>query len=110
MRQSLYDKKEVGCRIRKYRKNLNLSRAEIALRIGKTEKYFSDIERGYCGMSTETMLQIADCLGLSLDELIFGEKEEAYSEDIRSIFFYLKQCNEKQREKALKILRIIVSG
>ena len=108
MRQDLYNKKEVGCRIRKYRTNLGFSRAEFALKIGKTEKYFSDIERGYCGMSSETMIRIADCLGLTLDHLIFGEKEEVCSEDIRSILFYLKQCNGKQREKALKILRLIV--
>ena len=47
----------------------------MAEQIGKAEKYYADIERGYCGMSLETMIQIAGCLGTTLDYLVFGRKE-----------------------------------
>ena len=39
------------------------------------ERRLQDIERGYCGMSVETMTNIANCLGISLDYLVLGEED-----------------------------------
>ena len=61
--KQIYDKLAVGRRIRGRRKELGISRQELASQIGKTEKYYADIERGYCGMSLDTMIDIAGCLG-----------------------------------------------
>ena len=51
----------------KKRIQLGFSQDEVAERIDRAPKYCSDIERGTCGMSTETMLAISDCLDISLD-------------------------------------------
>lgn len=53
-----YDKIAVGERIRHKRMQLGLSQDELAVRINRATKYCSDIERGMCGMSVETMLQL----------------------------------------------------
>lgn len=108
--KQIYDKLAVGRRIRGRRKELGISRQELASQIGKTEKYYADIERGYCGMSLDTMIDIAGCLGLTLDYLVFGKNDrEELTEDSSSILFYLGNCGEKKRKKAIELLRIYLS-
>ena len=68
-----YNLTAVGERIRVRREKLGISRQGVAGLIGKAEKYYADIERGYCGMSMDTMLEIAECLGISLDIYDLGE-------------------------------------
>ena len=108
--KQIYDKLAVGRRIRGRRKELGISRQELASQIGKTEKYYADIERGYCGMSLETMIAIAGYLGFTLDYLIFGEKEgRELPEDSKTILFYLGKCDEKKRKKAMELLQVYLS-
>ena len=105
-----YNKTAAGKRISSQRKRLGLTRGQMADSIGKTEKYYSDIERGYCGMSLDTMIEIAGCLGITLDYMIFGENDgQELPEDSKSILFYLEQCDEKKRRKAMELLRVYLS-
>lgn len=69
-----YNREEVGKRIQQYRKSLGLTQREMATQIGRAYKYYQDIERGSCGMSLETMLDIASFLNVSLDTLIYGKQ------------------------------------
>ena len=109
-KEQLYNRSEAGERIRNRRERINLSRKEMAVQIGKAEKYYGDIERGYCGMSLETMIAIAGYLGFTLDYLIFGEKEgRELPEDSKTILFYLGKCDEKKRKKAMELLQVYLS-
>lgn len=56
---------------------IGLSQDELAERIDRAPKYISDIERGICGMSIETMISFSQKLDLSLDYLIFGNLTES---------------------------------
>ena len=108
--KQIYNRPEVGRRIRSRRQALGLSRQEIANQIGKAEKYFADIERGYCGMSLDTMIDIAGCLGVTLDYLVFGEEEKnEMAEDSKTLLFYLNNCGEKKRRKAMELLKVYLS-
>ena len=109
--KQLYNKIAAGKRIRSSRERLGLSRQRMAEQIGKAEKYYADIERGYCEMSLETMIEIAGCLGITLDYMIFGEDEKGQElpEDSRSILFSLGNCDEKKRKKAMELLRVYLS-
>lgn len=111
-RKQIYERNAAGERIRRRRERLGFSRQEIARRIGKAEKYYADIERGYCGMSLETLIDIADCLGITLDYLVFGEaaeKDGAVSEETKSILFYLENCNEEKQKKAMELLKVYLA-
>ena len=79
-KRDTYDRITVGERIRQKRIQLGLSQDELAVRINRATKYCSDIERGMCGMSIETMLSIAKALDMSLDYMMFGEISEAEKE------------------------------
>lgn len=101
-RKQLYEKSAAGRRIRRRRETLGITRHEIAQKIGKAEKYYADIERGYCGMSLDTMINIADCLGITLDYLVFGEaaeKDGAVSERLRASFSIWKTVMKKNKRK-----------
>ena len=55
---------------------LGWSRELVAERLGVVNKYYADIERGTCGMSVETPINLSRLYGVSLDTLIYGEKEK----------------------------------
>ena len=92
-RKQLYEKSAAGRRIRRRRETLGIT-------------------RGYCGMSLDTMINIADCLGITLDYLVFGEaaeKDGAVSEETKSILFYLENCNEEKQKKAMELLKVYLA-
>lgn len=109
-RKQLYNRIAAGQRIRSCRERLGLSRRRMAEQIGKAEKYYADIERGYCGMSLETMIEISECLGITLDYMIFGEGDrQELADDSRRILFSLGKCDEKTRKKAVELLQVYLS-
>ena len=81
-KRDTYDRITVGKRIHQKRIQLGLSQDELAVRINRATKYCSDIERGMCGMSIETMLSISKALDMSLDYMMFGEISEVDPEHI----------------------------
>lgn len=72
-----YDRISVGVRLRTWRSRLGYSRKYVSEHIGIVEKYYSDIERGTCGMSVETMIALADFFHCTLDGLIYGDTKAA---------------------------------
>ncbi|OUQ16549.1 helix-turn-helix domain-containing protein [Lachnoclostridium sp. An138] len=108
--RQIYDRCGAGKRMRMRREELGLARSEIAERIGKAEKYYADIERGYCGMSLDTLVEIAGCLGVATDYIIFGKQEDReYPDEAGGILFFLQNCEEDKRKKAVKLLQLYLS-
>lgn len=103
----IYDRTGAGERIRRQREMLGISRHEMAKKIGRAEKYYADIERGYCGMSLDTMVDIARCLGITLDYIIFGKEDKRkLSKESAGILLYLEKCTESKRKKAMELLKV----
>lgn len=111
-KREAYDRLAVGDRIRKKRVQLGFSQDEVAERIDRAPKYCSDIERGTCGMSTETMLAISECLDMSLDYMMFGEQtdEEARRQenDELAVIHILSGCSKQQRDYAIRLLKLYI--
>ncbi len=113
-KREAYDRLAVGDRIRKKRVQLGFSQDEVAERIDRAPKYCSDIERGTCGMSTETMLAISECLDMSLDYMMFGEQtdEEARRQenDELAVIHILSGCSKQQRDYAIRLLKLYIAS
>lgn len=113
-KREAYDRLAVGDRIRQKRMQLGFSQDEVAERIDRAPKYCSDIERGTCGMSTETMLAISECLDMSLDYMMFGElsEEEAKRQesDELAVIHILSRCSKPQREYAIRLLKLYIAS
>ena len=69
----VYDRAGAAKRIRQRRKELGMTSAEVAGKIGRAVHYYGDIERGTCGMSIETLLDLSHYLDLSVDYILFGQ-------------------------------------
>ena len=113
-KREAYDRLAVGDRIRKKRVQLGFSQDEVAERIDRAPKYCSDIERGTCGMSTETMLAISECLDMSHDYMMFGEQtdEEARRQenDELAVIHILSGCSKQQRDYAIRLLKLYIAS
>ena len=113
-KREAYDRLAVGDRIRKKRVQLGFSQDEVAERIDRAPKYCSDIERGTCGMSAETMLAISECLDMSLDYMMFGEQtdEEARRQenDELAVIHILSRCSKQQRDYAIRLLKLYIAS
>lgn len=113
-KRDTYDRITVGERIRQKRIQLGLSQDELAVRINRATKYCSDIERGMCGMSIETMLSIAKALDMSLDYMMFGEISEVEKEwqqkDALTLIHIIEKAPATQRNYAIRLLKLFIAA
>lgn len=111
MSQLTYDKKAIGQRIRRKRKELRLTQAELAEKIDRVPKFCADIERGQTGMGIETLLALCHALEMTPTALLMGEDATAYdtSDDLISqIVSVLSDCTEEQKLNVLHLLQSFV--
>ena len=113
-KRDTYDRITVGKRIHQKRIQLGLSQDELAVRINRATKYCSDIERGMCGMSIETMLSIAKALDMSLDYMMFGEISEVEKEwqqkDALTLIHIIEKAPATQRNYAIRLLKLFIAA
>lgn len=113
-KRDTYDRITVGKRIHRKRIQLGLSQDELAVRINRATKYCSDIERGMCGMSIETMLSISKALDMSLDYMMFGEVSEIEKEwqqkDALTLIHIIEKAPATQRNYAIRLLKLFIAA
>ncbi|MGM0438258.1 MAG: helix-turn-helix domain-containing protein [Bacillota bacterium] len=69
------EKKKMGNKIRKLRKDSSLSLAELSQKINKTSSYLSQIERGLAEPSLNALRQIAEALDTPIFYFLVDEKD-----------------------------------
>ena len=72
---------ETANRLYELRKKNNLSQEELAEKLGVSRQAVSKWERSEASPDTDNLIALAKIYGLSLDELIYGEKTEEDKED-----------------------------
>lgn len=60
--------------IRNTRKAHGLTQEEIAEKVGLTPEYYGQLESGNKAPSLETLINIAECMHVSIDSLIYGSE------------------------------------
>ena len=68
------DQIKIGKFIAECRKQKNISQLQLAERLGITDKAISKWERGISKPNTSIMLELCEILGISVNELLNGEK------------------------------------
>ena len=110
-KRTAYDREAAGRRLREWRQRFHWTRKEVADRCGLTEKYYSDIERGSCGMSVETLISFSELYGFTMDYLIHGEKEEGQSPGMKEFFMAnLEKLPPEKQNYCLQMLFLFVEG
>lgn len=106
-----YDRPAVGKRLQERRRQLGWSRSFVAQRIGLGEKYYGDIERGYCGMSVETLIGLTKLMGFTMDGLVYGTgegKQELKREEI--LLKNLKNLPKQAQDCCVQMLFLFMEG
>ena len=69
--------KHVGSRIRQYRKARGLSASRLAELVHKSKSTMSKYESGHCAIEAATLFEIAQVLGVSMNQLFDYQPKEA---------------------------------
>jgi len=98
------NRQEVGKRIQELRLQKEISREQLAVKMGITTKYLYEIEKAKKGFSADTLVKISKALSCSCDYILQGinepgkdEKEEHFNSDI------LNGYSDKECELILEI-------
>lgn len=105
----LYDRIGMAKRIRSRRKELHLSIDDVAAQINKAPHYYGEIERGNCGMSLNTLLDLSVCLELSTDYILFGTAQEDASPSMTTAYKILKKYDEDTQKNAVAMMKYYLS-
>lgn len=62
-------REELGRRIKEFRGKLNWTAKELAAKSGVSASYLSEVEKGVSAISNEKLQQLAEHLGVTLDQL-----------------------------------------
>lgn len=100
---------EIGARIRDARMRQKLTQEEASERCDITSSYYGNIERGEKKMSLETLVKISRGLGVSSDNLLFGE--EVSRQDLLEETLSNVQCrvDKNQFNKYLSVINAIAT-
>ena len=75
---------ETANRLYELRKQQGLSQEELAEKLGVSRQAVSKWERSEASPDTDNLIALAKIYGMSLDELVFGEKKTADTEQEQS--------------------------
>lgn len=109
------DNKAIGQRIREERIKFGLSQEKFAEIVGLSHYYIGQLERGERQMSLPTLVEIANCLHISLDYLVFGkniyvkENDEIYNSNINiDIVELMNKCSNNELELFKEIMKTVL--
>lgn len=101
------DYKRLGGRIREERLRLNLTQAQLAEDIDISDTYMGAIERGERSLTLDTLVRLANRLGVTVDYLL----ADSVSETDSNIMKQFKQIMDGQplerKQMAINVLRAI---
>lgn len=86
---------EIGQRIRKYRKALNLTQAQLADKVDISTTHMSHIESGNTKLSLPVLVKIAGELSVQTDDLIFDKPRINRTAMTDEIVHLLNSCSLK---------------
>lgn len=98
------DYKLIGHRIHILRKRQKLSQAALAESAGYSVPYISHIETGIKRASLETVVAIADALGCTADQLLYGNQINDDKTYLKEAVEILSDCTPSERRLLLELL------
>lgn len=94
----------IGSRIKKYRIDLGLKQSQLAERSGVEPSNISHIERAATKVSLPTLVNIANALEVSLDEIVYDSLIKNEHISIKEMNELLEDC---EREELTALIQII---
>ena len=92
------DQLKIGKFIAECRKKVNLTQMQLSEKLGITDKAVSKWERGIAMPDTSIMLELCDILGISVNELLSGEKISMENNDQKNEQLLLEMAKELEKK------------
>lgn len=105
------DYSALGKRIAFFRNQSHLTQEDFAYEVHLSRQYISQLETAACRPSLETIVEIANTLGVSTDDLLVDSLTHSVSTADTEVHRLLIDCNELEAEiltRTLKELRAIL--
>lgn len=99
--------KDIGNRIRKFRKLKNLSQEELAEKVEISVPHMSHIETGNTKLSLQVLVDLSIALEVTTDDLIFEENNQIKIKKINKI---IQSCTENQIQFLSEIIQTAKKG
>lgn len=96
----------IGIRIREIRKRKHLTQEYLAEATGLSDTYISKIERG-AKASLESLLRIADVLGVTLNDLLIGNQKRTGNDMSNDFLVLIADCNNYERRLIYEIAEAV---
>ena len=89
--------KLIGRRVKEFRMRQHLSQAELAERIDLSVSYISYVENAKKQASLEVLVRIANELGTTVDELLYGNQIHDFNEYQTELGILLSDCSSYEK-------------
>ena len=101
------DYKRLGTRIREERKRLNLTQAQLAEAIEISDTYMGAIERGERSLTLDTLVNLVNRLGVTVDYLLADSVSDSDSNIMEQFKQIVDQQPLERKQMAINVLRTI---
>ena len=95
----------IGARIRRFRKALHITQAELGERAQVEPSNISHIERGATKVSLPTLMKIANALHVSLDDLVFDSLENNHHISVKELNEVLSDCSDHELKAIVEMVK-----
>jgi transcriptional regulator with XRE-family HTH domain len=104
------DYQQLGKRIREERQKLNLTQEKIAESIDISDSYIGQIERGERSLTLDTLVRLANKLGVTVDYLLQDSMGLVTNDQtINQLTQILYNRSPKQKQMALDVIKMMFS-
>lgn len=101
------DYKRLGERIREERLRLHLTQAQLAEAINISDTYMGAIERGERSLTLDTLVRLANRLGVTVDYLMADSVSDSDSNIMEQFKQIMDQQPMERKQMAINVLRTI---
>ena len=99
----------IGKRIKEIRSQMKLSQASLAEMSGLSVTYISHIETAYKKASFSSLVHIANAIGISVDEMLYGN-QNAFTADYQlEISLLIQDCNPAEKRFIFLLTSSLIS-
>lgn len=72
----------MGINLRKARLNAHMTQEELAEKAGISASNYTNLEHGRKGMSSVTLISLANALNVSVDSILYGSEYDVHIQDV----------------------------
>ncbi|MBP2002528.1 transcriptional regulator with XRE-family HTH domain [Paenibacillus shirakamiensis] len=97
----------LGKRLRQERRKMHLTQEKLAEKIDVSDAYIGQIERGERSLSLDTLIRLANELGVTIDYLLQDSvmlREDHFTEQVRQI---MAERSLREKQMVLDMLKIM---